>query len=96
VWDATTGAPLLAYAGQRNEVVRAVAWSPNGKYIASGGNDGSVQVWDARTGVRTVTYTVHQTPGHQNTAVKAITWSPNSTRIASGGEDRTVQVWQAI
>jgi serine/threonine protein kinase len=40
------GTALLTYTGH-NEWVLSVAWSPAGKYIASGSNDGTVQVWQA-------------------------------------------------
>jgi WD40 repeat protein len=44
VCDATTGSTLFTYRGHTN-IVLSVAWSPNGKYFASGGDDGTVQVW---------------------------------------------------
>src|SRR5215813_2362815 len=37
---------LFTYKGHSREV-NAVAWSPDGKRIASGSNDGTVQVWNA-------------------------------------------------
>ena len=68
----------------------AVAYSPDGTFIASGGFDRTVQVWNATTGARTVTY-----QGHTN-SVNALAWSPDGASIASGSMDTTVQVWQAI
>ncbi len=76
--------------------VKAVQWSPDGKYIASGGMDGSVQVWDARAGRHLFSYN-----GHDG-AVLTLSWSPTSAvfpseagwYIASAGEDTTVQVWK--
>jgi eukaryotic-like serine/threonine-protein kinase len=56
VWDATTGAHVYIYRGHAdfylghftsNAPVYAVAWSPDGKRIASGSNDTTVQVWQA-------------------------------------------------
>jgi WD40 repeat protein len=67
--------------------VHAVAWSPEGKHIASGGEDGTVQIWDALTGGNVITY-----KGHKG-SVNALAWSPNGQRIASGGDDGTVQIW---
>jgi WD40 repeat protein len=51
-------ATITAYYGHTSMVV-AIAWSPDGRRIASGGIDTTVQVWDARTGQRGVTYTGH-------------------------------------
>jgi eukaryotic-like serine/threonine-protein kinase len=44
VWDAADGGHAFTYRGQSN-VVKAVAWSPDGKRIVSGTTDGTVQVW---------------------------------------------------
>ncbi len=41
VWNATTGKRVLTYLSS----AFSVAWSPDGKRIASGGEDGSVKVW---------------------------------------------------
>jgi WD40 repeat protein len=60
---------------------------PDGKRIASGGNDSTVQIWDAVTGHLQTKYS-----GHTGT-VYAVAWSPDGKRIASGSDDSTVQVW---
>ncbi len=82
-------ATITAYHGHTSTIF-AVAWSPDSTRIASGGNDNTIQVWNATTGKRLVTYT-----GHLG-SVWAVAWSPDGTRIASGGNDGTVQVWNAM
>ena len=69
--------------------VYAIAWSPDGKRIASASQDGTVHVWDAATGDRSFRY-----HGHRG-SVNAVAWSPNGSYIASAGSDTTVQVWDA-
>ena len=69
--------------------VYTVAWSPDGRRIASGSYDETVQVWDAANGGH-----VHTYPGH-SASVEAVAWSPDGRRIASASVDRTVQVWDA-
>src|SRR5690348_11386472 len=45
----TLSTPELSYSGHSGPVV-AVAWSPDGKRLASCGNDGTAQAWDAASG----------------------------------------------
>src|SRR5712664_1976077 len=82
------GTPVTTYHGQTSTIF-AVAWSPDGTRIASGGNDSTAQIWDARTGHRLALYS-----GHTGT-VYTLAWSPDGRRIASGSDDSTVQVWDA-
>src|SRR6266700_3260534 len=81
-------AAITAYHGLTSTVF-AVAWSPDGRRIASGGNDSTVQVWDGASAHRLLTFTRHTAP------VRGVAWSPDGTRIASASQDGTVQVWDA-
>ncbi len=83
------GTVIYTYHGH-SDAVLAVAWSPDGRRIASGSNDKTVQVWNAADGGNVYTY-----HGHFE-YVYAVTWSPDGQRIASGSNDKTVQVWQAV
>ncbi|TMD69802.1 MAG: hypothetical protein E6I91_01215, partial [Chloroflexi bacterium] len=89
VWDTSSGKSLFTYLGH-TDAVESVVWSPNGKLIASAGDDKTVQVWDASTGKSLLTYKGH------NGVVQSVAWSPNGKLIASAGNDRTVQVWPFI
>ena len=67
-------------------LVRSVALGHGGRLLASAGDDGTVQVWDADTGAALRTLT-----GHDG-SVLAVTFS-STGRLASAGEDQTVRIW---
>ncbi len=71
--------------------IRGVAWSPDTTRIASGSDDGLVQVWDSTTGKITCTYR-----GQTGAPVGVVAWSPDGKRIASTSWDGTVHIWDAI
>ncbi len=70
--------------------VNALAWSPDGKFIASASDDTFVQVFEAATGTRKLIYRGH------TEEVASVAWSPGGRLIASAGQDRTVQVWDVV
>src|SRR6266436_1199647 len=83
------GTTLFTYNGH-SDYVDAVAWSPNGQFIASGSWDGTAQVCHAPTGAPLTTYN-----GHKD-SVSALAWSPDGQFIVSGSWDGTAQVWDAF
>jgi len=87
ILDLPSQKTLLTYTGHVSQVL-AIAYSPNGRYIASGGYDWTVQVWEAATGRLQFLYQGHSAP------VRDVSWSPDSHYLVSCGDDGTVQVWQ--
>ncbi len=64
-----------------------VAFSPDGKILASGGEDNLIKIWDVASGTESQTLS-----GHSN-IVNKVAFSPNSSILASSSYDKTVKVW---
>jgi WD40 repeat protein len=102
IWEAveprslfqSKGRTLITYEGHGEYQVNAVAWSPEGKYIASGSEKQTtahaetLQVWNANTGQITIVYR-----GHDDQSVYALAWSPEGKRIAIAFVG-LAQVWE--
>jgi len=88
---------IVRYAGHGGAAVNNLAWSPDGAYIASAGEDITVQLWHSLTARHIFTYTQHSKGGAEGSlqGVTSVTWSPNGKYIASGAYDGTVQLWNA-
>jgi len=86
VWDLTTGRLARTLTGH-HEQVEALAFSPDGLRLASGGLDCTVRLWDLNSGKE-----VTKILGHTG-RVLTLAFSPGGERLASGGADNTVKVW---
>ncbi|WP_067572826.1 WD40 repeat domain-containing serine/threonine protein kinase [Nocardia acidivorans] len=75
---------LIGHIGR----VRALAFDPWGSRIATGGDDQTVRIWDARSGKQI------GDPLAQNLAVHAVAFSPDGSLLASAG-GRNARLWHA-
>jgi eukaryotic-like serine/threonine-protein kinase len=96
VWDAITGRLQCTYDGLADEdwLGFALAWSPDGSRIASGGDRGTIQIWNALTGERISSHS----PNGVSMDIHSLAWSPDGKCLASGASDtdNTAQVWSGV
>jgi len=63
----------------------SIAFSPDGRLVASGGSDKMVKIWEVHSG-----RVLRQLVGH----AFSVDFSPDGRLLASGGQDTTVKVWE--
>ncbi|KAH9834936.1 uncharacterized protein C8Q71DRAFT_132694 [Rhodofomes roseus] len=68
--------------------VASLAFSPDGKHLASASYDGTVRVWDAQTGA----LVLPPLTGHTDT-VWSVAFSPDARHIATCSDDDTIRIW---
>jgi WD40 repeat protein len=89
IWDAQTGTPLysLLHSGE----VFSVAFSPDGRLIATGSSDGTARVWSVAGGLEL--YRFSHPRGQRSDAVRTVAFSSDSGRLLTVGGDRYARVF---
>jgi WD40 repeat protein len=89
IWDAESNQLLLSLDGHKAGVW-GLAYSPDGKRIATGDNAGVVKVWDAETGKELLT--LEHSAGSK---IRGLVFSPDGRYLASGSQNGLGKIWDS-
>lgn len=76
LWDAASAKPVATLRGHTGKI-NNIAWSPNGKWLASASSDGTIRLWDMAGSKPPVIFSM------DSKQVTDLAWSPDSLRLAS-------------
>jgi WD40 repeat protein len=87
IWDFPADSKPITIAAHTGEIV-SIAFSPDGKTVASGSGDSRIKLWDAtNNGKEKLTLRGHVS------GVLAVAFSPDGKTLASGGWDKKIHLW---
>ncbi|MDX2302347.1 MAG: caspase family protein [Microscillaceae bacterium] len=91
LWNAQNGQLIynLGWFGEGHKhAVNSVDFSPDGKYLVSGSEDGTFIIWDVATGKEFKNFT------EPYTQITKVRFSPDGSYVATCGKDKTVKIWE--
>src|SRR5205814_650843 len=90
LYDAVTGLARFSDVGH-TALIRAVAFHPGGRLLASASKDGTVKLWDLASGKEVLSL-----EGDASGWARGLAFAPGGRMLASVGSDRTIRLWDAM
>jgi WD40 repeat protein len=81
--------PLLKFKAHTGGVY-GLAFSPDGKRLATAGADGLIKMWNRANGEL-----LFSLPGSHKGGARSVVFSPDGQSLITGGMDKTVKIWEA-
>ncbi|HWB13496.1 MAG TPA: WD40 repeat domain-containing protein [Pirellulales bacterium] len=93
LWDVNSAIPLARLHWHRNSIA-ALAFSPDGRVLATAGKDHAISIWNVERGLWDTVIGVHEWAlyGHQ-AAVTAVAFSPTVACLVTAATDQTLRFW---
>ena len=86
-FDTTTYLPRVTNLEGHISTLTCVAFSPDGKLLATGSKDKTAKIWDLSSGKALINLEGHTQP------ISSVAFSPDGKKLATGSEDKTAKIW---
>jgi len=86
VWDTVTGKQIIKFDIHKDDI-RPAGWSPDGKLVATGSEDGEIFIWDPSTGKPHLNFS-----GHHG-GIRSVNWSCDGSQILSTSDAGEAMIW---
>ncbi len=88
-WDARTGEFKCSFLSNSG-MINSLSYSPDGKLVLAGSENGTIQIWDINTQKIIQTY-----KGHSD-QIWSVAFSPDGKHIITGSQDKTAKLWETF
>jgi len=88
VWDTKSDSnePLITFDAHAGSV-NAIAWKPQDRYLITAGDDGKIEIWEPRSGMRAKSLEGYPAP------ITCLALSPQDNVLAAGSDNGIIRLW---